>query len=228
MPLLRPFAALTAALLCACGHAGQELSTPNSALAGAAAGQTPVERGLSFVDANCSGCHAVRPGIEPPNPQAPSFVTVANDFGFTEDTLRQFLRDGHDTPAAMSIRLAEDEAEMTAAYIISLRSPPAALNRAKAGRGLVQARCASCHGVGMNDVSPRSEAPPLRDLYKRYPVDALRSAFLGGIHVGHRDMPAFRMSADEVEAVLAYLKSVDPCAQPSSDQAAMDRCFAPL
>jgi hypothetical protein len=41
-------------------------------------------------------------------------------------------------------------------------------------------------------------------------------------------MPTFRMRADEVEAVLAYLKSVDPCVQPSSDQTAMNRCFAPL
>lgn len=226
--MFRLSAALTAALLCACGHAGQELPASNSPVAVAAVEQTQLRRGLSFVDANCSGCHAVRPGIEPPNPQAPGFVTVANDLGFNEDTLRQFFRDGHDTPAAMSIRLAEDEAEMTAAYIMSLRSPPAALNRAKAGRGLVKARCASCHAVEMSDVSPRPEAPPLRDLYKRYPVDALRSAFLAGIHVGHRDMPAFRMPADEVEAVLAYLKSIDPCAQPSSDQAAMDRCFAPL
>jgi cytochrome c553 len=170
----------------------------------------------------------VRPGVEPPNPQAPSFVAVANDLGFKEDTLREFFRDGHDTPAAMSIRLGQEEAEMAAAYIMSLRSQPGALSQVEAGRGLVQARCASCHAVEMNGVSPRSEAPPLRDLYKRYPVDALRSAFLAGVHVGHRDMPAFRMPADEVEAVLAYLKSIDPCAQPSSDKAAMDRCFAPL
>jgi mono/diheme cytochrome c family protein len=228
MPLFRPFVALTAALLSACGHAGQKLPNSNSVVAVPAVRQTQVARGLSFVEANCSGCHSLRPGIEPPNPQAPSFVAIANDLGFNEESLREFFRDGHDTPAAMSIRLDGDEAETAAAYIMSLRSPPAALSQAEAGHGLVQARCASCHAVEMTGVSPRSEAPPLRDLYKRYPVDGLRSALLAGVHVGHRDMPTFRMPTSEVEAVLAYLKSVDPCAQPSSDRTAMDRCFAPL
>jgi len=123
MPLSQPFVALITVLLCACGHAGNELPTSNSTVALATVGQTQVARGLSFVEAQCSGCHAVRPGVEPPNPQAPSFVAVANDLGFKEDTLREFFRDGHDTPAAMSIQLGEDEAEMAAAYIMSLRSP---------------------------------------------------------------------------------------------------------
>jgi hypothetical protein len=50
-------------------------------------------------------------------------VAVANDMGFNVDTLREFMRDRHDTPEAMTIYLDEDEAEMAAAYIMSLRSP---------------------------------------------------------------------------------------------------------
>jgi len=119
----RPFVALTTAMLCACGHAGEEPPVANSAVALDAAGQDQVARGLSFVEAQCSGCHAVRPGFEPPNPQAPSFVAVANDMGFDHDTLREFFRDGHDVPFAMSILLEEDEAEIAATYIMSLRSP---------------------------------------------------------------------------------------------------------
>jgi mono/diheme cytochrome c family protein len=114
---------LSTALLCACGHAGKEVPTSNSTGALATAAQTQVARGLSFVEAQCSGCHAVRPGVEPPNPQAPSFVAVANDMGFNQDTLREFMRDRHDTPAEMTIYLDEDEAEMASAYIMSLRSP---------------------------------------------------------------------------------------------------------
>lgn len=119
----RSFIALTTALLCACGTARTELSTTNSTVALATAAPTQVERGLAFVDSQCSGCHAVRPGVEPPNTQAPSFVAVANDMRFSQDTLREFFRDGHDTPAAMSIQLEEDEAEMAAAYIMSLKMP---------------------------------------------------------------------------------------------------------
>ncbi len=124
MTHFRSFVALATALLCGCGPAAKELSTtPNSTTAPATVEQTQVARGLSFVEAQCSDCHAVRPGIEPPNPQAPSFVAVANEMGFDQKNLREFFRDGHDTPAQMSIKLEEEEAEIAAAYIMSLRSP---------------------------------------------------------------------------------------------------------
>ncbi len=113
---------LTTALLCACVPAERDVATSNSA-ARAPALQTQDARALSFVEERCSGCHALRPGVEPPNSQAPSFVAVANDMGFTQDTLREFFRDGHDTPDAMSIMLTREEAEMASAYIMSLRSP---------------------------------------------------------------------------------------------------------
>jgi len=123
MSYSRSFAALSTALLCACGHTVNEAPTANSDAALATAGQTQIARGFSFVEAQCSGCHAVRPGIEPPNPQAPGFVAVANDMGFNHKTLREFFLDGHDVPYAMTILLEEDEAEITTAYIMSLRSP---------------------------------------------------------------------------------------------------------
>lgn len=100
-----------------------ESPAAKSEVAPASAEQAQVALGRSFVEAQCSGCHAVRPGTEPPNPQAPSFVAVANDMGFNEQTLREFFRDGHDDPFAMTILLEEDEAEIATAYIMSLRSP---------------------------------------------------------------------------------------------------------
>ena len=122
MPFPRSFVAFVTVLLCACEHAGEEIPNSSSTAAFGTLGQNQVSRGLSFVEAQCSGCHAVRPGVAPPNPQAPSFVAVANDMGFNQEALREFFRDGHDTPAAMSIVLEEDEAEIAAAYIMSLRS----------------------------------------------------------------------------------------------------------
>ena len=123
MRLLRSFPTLTIALLSACVSGGNELPASSATVGVAPAAKTQVASGLSFVEAQCSGCHAVRPGIEPPNPQAPSFVAVANDMGFNQRTLHEFFRDGHDTPAAMTIKLGDDEADMAAAYIMSLRSP---------------------------------------------------------------------------------------------------------
>lgn len=122
MQISRLFVVLTTALLCACVPAEREVATSNTA-ALATAPQTQDARTLSFVEERCSGCHALRPGVEPPNSQAPSFVAVANDMGFNQDLLHEFFRDGHDTPDAMSIMLTREEAEMASAYIMSLRSP---------------------------------------------------------------------------------------------------------
>ncbi len=121
MRLFRPFFIFTATFLCACVPVGSELS---NSTAPATVGQTQDARGLSFVQEQCSGCHALHPGVVSPNSQAPSFVSVANDMGFTQDTLREFFRDGHDTPEAMSIMLTREEAEMASAYIMFLRSRP--------------------------------------------------------------------------------------------------------
>lgn len=122
MQFSRLFAVLTTALLCTCVPAEREVATSNTT-ALATAAQAQDARALSFVEERCSGCHALRPGVEPPNSQAPSFVAVANDMGFSQDTLHEFFRDGHDTPDAMSIMLTREEAEMASAYIMSLRTP---------------------------------------------------------------------------------------------------------
>lgn len=96
------------------------------------------------------------------------------------------------------------------------------------GRQIAERRCSSCHAVALADASRRPDAPPLRDLYKRYALDDVRRAFREGIHVGHPDMPTFRLRRRAVDRLVAYLRHIDPCAQPSSDEAAMARCFAPL
>lgn len=98
----------------------------------------------------------------------------------------------------------------------------------RSGRELVELRCSGCHAVELTDVSRNAAAPPLRDMFKRYPLYALESAFRQGLEVGHRDMPKFSLPPDEVAAILSYLESLDPCAKPSADEAEMARCFAPL
>lgn len=80
----------------------------------------------------------------------------------------------------------------------------------------------------MDDVSPNPIAPPLRDMFKRYPVYALGDALRQGIEVGHRDMPRFTLAPDETIAIIEYLDSLNPCASASSDDAAMERCFSPM
>jgi len=96
------------------------------------------------------------------------------------------------------------------------------------GRGVAEHRCGACHAVAMTDASPNPLAPPLRDLFKRYPIYALDQAFQRGLEIGHQDMPRFTFAAEERAAIIAYLDSLNPCAQPSADDSAMARCFDPM
>ncbi len=96
------------------------------------------------------------------------------------------------------------------------------------GKAIAVKERAGCHAVGLTDTSTNLAAPPFRDLYKRYPVDALREEFLKGYQVAHPPMPTFHLPQAKVDPLLAFLKSLNPCSAPSTDQAAMERCFEPL
>jgi cytochrome c len=47
-----------------------------------------------------------------------------------------------------------------------------------------------------------------RTLGKHYPIESLEEALGEGIMSGHPDMPEFRFDADDVGAIIAYLKSI--------------------
>jgi len=125
-------------------------------------------------------------------------------------------------PALASLVLAS--AVLAACQSISPPSPP----RIQSPRKLVEQKCSTCHAIDLVDTSPNPHAPPLRDLFRRYPVDSLGAALLNGLKVGHYDMPRFTLDPGEMDAILSYLRSLDPCARPASDAPAMRRCFAPM
>lgn len=120
--------------------------------------------------------------------------------------------------------------EPSAPYVASAVSSEASPvpPEAKLGRKVAEQQCSRCHAINLTDASAVADAPPLRDLYKRYAIEDLRGAFVRGIEVAHPRMPVFRLSQRDVDDLLAYLRSIDPCAQPSIDEAAMKRCFEPL
>ena len=89
-------------------------------------------------------------------------------------------------------------------------SPPSDLTES-ALRGEIIARrsCASCHAVSLDDVSLNPKAPPLRDVPDRYPVENLEESLARGIYVAHGSpMPPFRMPADEIADLTAYLRKL--------------------
>jgi mono/diheme cytochrome c family protein len=96
-----------------------------------------------------------------------------------------------------------------AAVALAAAIPPAtAAPDLKLGETLLARHCGSCHAIGKSGDSADKGAPPLRTLSSRYPVDALEEALGEGFMSGHPDMPEFKFDADDVGAIIAYLKSI--------------------
>jgi len=76
------------------------------------------------------------------------------------------------------------------------------------GEDLLHRNCSMCHAVGAAGASPNAVAPLFREMHRRYPIDNLAEALAEGILTGHPQMPQFTFDPDEVEAIIAYLKSI--------------------
>jgi cytochrome c len=76
------------------------------------------------------------------------------------------------------------------------------------GEGLLTTNCSRCHAVGRTGDSTHPEAPPFRTLGQRYPIEVLAEALAEGLSSGHPDMPEFRFEIDDIDAILAYLTSI--------------------
>ena len=88
---------------------------------------------------------------------------------------------------------------------------------ASAGKALLEAHCAKCHSIAATGESPLAKAPPLRQVYLKYPIEQLEEGFAEGMGSRHRDMPQIQFSPDQVEAILTYFGSitgVDPRLRP--------------
>jgi cytochrome c len=77
------------------------------------------------------------------------------------------------------------------------------------GKRLAQEWCAKCHAIGRFGASPLQGAPPFRDLHSRYNVEDLAESLAEGIMTGHPSMPVFRFDPDQIENLIAYLKTLE-------------------
>ncbi|TIS53082.1 cytochrome c [Mesorhizobium sp.] len=76
------------------------------------------------------------------------------------------------------------------------------------GKALVELNCARCHAIGKTDRSSHPDAPAFRILSQRYPLTDLEEALAEGISTGHPDMPEWVASPDQIEAIIAYIGSL--------------------
>ena len=86
--------------------------------------------------------------------------------------------------------------------------PRADADAEQRGFEIVQSNCGSCHAVGRTGDSTAPEAPPFRRLSENYRVANLEEALAEGISVGHPAMPQFEFSPEDVDALVAYLQSI--------------------
>lgn len=117
-PLALTASALVASLaLAACQTtASAPAASPPLAVGEADPGPPP------FVEAVCGDCHAVEPPFLSPNPAAPTFEAIANTRGVTRASLEKWLGDAHNYPDEMEFDLEENWVQLTADYIVTLRS----------------------------------------------------------------------------------------------------------
>ena len=77
------------------------------------------------------------------------------------------------------------------------------------GKEFAQANCARCHSIERTGNSPRDAAPPFRELHNRYPVETLEESLAEGIVTGHANMPEFELSPDQIDDLIAFLKTLE-------------------
>lgn len=78
------------------------------------------------------------------------------------------------------------------------------------GHALVTMYCTDCHATEATGDSPLAIAPRFRDLYQRYDVDLLSEALVEGIVTAHPEMPQFEFDPEQANAIIAYLKTLEP------------------
>lgn len=100
---------------------------------------------------------------------------------------------------------------LTAATTLTAASLALAQENADLGRrghALLASHCSRCHAIERTGDGPHRQAPPLRTLAHRYPLESLEEALAEGLSTGHSDMPELVFEPHEITAILAYLQSI--------------------
>lgn len=94
--------------------------------------------------------------------------------------------------------------------VAGAQAAPADAQLLKRGRAIAQKNCGGCHAIGARGESANPKSPPFRHLARKYPLHNLEESLGEGIVVGHEgeEMPEFRLNASQIEALLAYLGSI--------------------
>jgi mono/diheme cytochrome c family protein len=96
-----------------------------------------------------------------------------------------------------------------AVLILTAPMPPAqAETLQQRGEALARQRCVSCHSISSTGDGRHPAAPRFRTLGDRLDLSALARRMRRGLLAGHEDMPMFRFSRDDGDAIVAYIRSI--------------------
>lgn len=76
------------------------------------------------------------------------------------------------------------------------------------GEALAAKNCGGCHGVAASGFSPNKDAIEFRNIYRRHALFELRQPITRAVMATHEQMPQFQLSADEINAIVAYINSL--------------------
>jgi mono/diheme cytochrome c family protein len=85
---------------------------------------------------------------------------------------------------------------------------PASADMIADGRAVAESQCGRCHALDRGLSSPRPDAPPFSVIAQRYKFPVLEEELIEGVKLGHPDMPQFQFPPRGVDALIAYLRSV--------------------
>lgn len=99
-------------------------------------------------------------------------------------------------------------AALTLALAACQHSEAQAPARIADGRAVAESQCGRCHALDRGLSSPRPDAPPFSIIARRYKFPVLEEELIEGVKLGHPDMPQFQFPPRGVDALIAYLRSV--------------------
>jgi cytochrome c len=76
------------------------------------------------------------------------------------------------------------------------------------GAALLSQHCGMCHAVGREDGSAEPQAPALRTIGRRVPLERLEAQLGTGLLGGHPVMPKFTFAPRDAVAIMRYLRSI--------------------
>jgi mono/diheme cytochrome c family protein len=180
--------------------------------------QPSLTQGERLAQRHCATCHALTAGAPSPLADAPAFPQLRARYstGDMATILHQRMTQIHRRMPLLE--MGPDEVNAFLGYWEAIapagrpgagrKVPPA--SPVEVGRTIVVRDCGGCHATGITGQSAFPDAPPFRTLGARYDLDGLAEALAEGISVGHPAMPERAYPAHEVDAIIAYLKSVQP------------------